>query len=264
MQSIRCRYHGWLYDQEGRLVAAPEMQDAAGFEVGDVRLPCLPVREWQGLLFVALDERVPDFAQVYAGIAERIAPINLPAMRFERRDVFEVACNWKVYVDNFLEGYHLPIVHPGLAKVVDYRAYATELAAWHSLQHSPLRDSDAIYGAGEALYFFIYPNVMLNVMPGRLQTNRVQPLGVDRCRVEFDYYYTQDAGALARIERDREFSDEVQHEDMAICEAVQRGLASGLYEPGRLSPRRESGVWHFHELLRTAYARDGTVTGDAE
>jgi len=264
MHSLRCKYHGWLYDQEGRLVAAPEMQDAVGFDVRDVRLPLLAVREWQGLVFVALDERVPDFERVYAGIAERIAPISLAAMRFERRDVFEVSCNWKVYVDNFLEGYHLPLVHPALSKAVDYRAYETELAAWYSLQHSPLRDSDAVYGEGEALYFFVYPNVMLNVMPGRLQSNRVLPRGVDRCRVEFDYYYAQDAAALARIERDREFSGEVQHEDMAICEAVQRGLESGLYEPGRLSPRRESGVWHFHELLRTAYALDGVATGDAQ
>jgi len=263
MHSLRCKYHGWLYDQEGRLVAAPEMQGAAGFEVGDVRLPRLVVREWQGLVFVALDERVPDFERVYAGIAERIAPIDLAAMRFERRDVFEVACNWKVYVDNFLEGYHLPIVHPALSKLVDYRAYDTDLAPWYSLQHSPLKDSDAVYGEGEAFYFFVYPNVMLNVMPGRLQSNRVLPLGVDRCRVEFDYFYTQDPAALARIERDREFSDEVQHEDMAICEAVQRGLESGLYEAGRLSPRRESGVWHFHELLRTAYALDGATAGDA-
>jgi len=111
MNSLRCKYHGWLYDQEGRLVAAPEMQDAIGFDVGGVRLPRLPVTEWQGLVFVALDERVPDFERVYAGIAERMAPISLAAMRFERRDVFEVSCNWKVYVDNFLEGYHLPIVH---------------------------------------------------------------------------------------------------------------------------------------------------------
>jgi len=264
MQSLRCKYHGWLYDQQGRLLAAPEMQDAAGFEIAGVCLPRLPVREWQGLVFVALDERVPEFERVYSGIAERIAPIDLAAMRFERRDVFDLACNWKVYVDNFLEGYHLPIVHPGLSKVVDYRAYETELAAWHSLQHSPLRNGDDIYGEGEALYFFVYPNVMLNVMPGRLQSNRVLPLGVGRCRVEFDYYYAQDAEALARIERDREFSDEVQHEDTAICEAVQRGLESGMYEAGRLSPRRESGVWHFHELLRTAYALDGLATGNPE
>ena len=175
-------------------------------------------------------------------------------MRFTRRDVFDVACNWKVYIDNFLEGYHLPIVHPGLAKVLDYRAYDTELFAWYSLQHSPLRGNDGTYGDGQAFYYFVYPNIMLNVMPGRLQSNRILPLGPDACRVEFDYYYAQDPEAQARIARDQDFSDEIQHEDIAICEAVQKGLASGFYDAGRLSPKRESGVWHFHEHLRAAYA----------
>jgi choline monooxygenase len=100
----------------------------------------------------------------------------------------------------------------------------------------------------------VYPNVMLNIMSGRLQTNRVLPLGPDRCRIVFDYYYGQDAQAQARIAADQDFSDEVQNEDIAICEAVQQGLGSGFYSPGRLCPRRESGVWHFQNLLRAAYA----------
>ncbi len=180
-------------------------------------------------------------------------------MRYLRRDAYEIACNWKVYIDNFLEGYHLPHVHPGLSKVLDYRVYDTELFPWQSLQNSPLRNSDDIYGSGEAFYYFIYPNVMLNIMPGRMQTNRILPLGPDRCRVEFDYYYAQDDKALARIARDQEFSDEIQQEDIMICEAVQKGLTSGSYEAGRLCPKRESAVWHFHNQLRAAYADAGAV-----
>jgi choline monooxygenase len=97
---------------------------------------------------------------------------------------------------------------------------------------------------------------MLNIMPGRLQTNRILPLGPGRCRVEFDYYYAQDEQAMARIAADQSFSDEVQTEDITICEAVQKGLASGFYDAGRLCPKRESGVWHFQNLLRAAYADD--------
>ena len=253
-RALHCKYHGWTYTLEGQLRSAPEMQGAADFNVEEIRLPPVRVHEWQGLVYVALDASVPPFEQVYGGIAERIAPIDLSAMRYLRRDSYELECNWKVYIDNFLEGYHLPHVHPGLSKVLDYRAYDTELFAWHSLQSSPLRNSGDIYGDGQAFYYFIYPNVMLNIMPGRLQTNRIVPLGPDRCRVEFDYYYAQDAAAQARIAADQEFSDEVQQEDIDICEAVQRGLASGTYEAGRLCPRRESGVWHFHNLLRAAYA----------
>jgi choline monooxygenase len=100
---------------------------------------------------------------------------------------------------------------------------------------------------------------MLNCVPGRLQSNRILPLGPDRCRVEFDYYYADDAEAQARIATDQEFSDEIQMEDIGICEAVQKGLASGFYDAGRLSPKRESGVWHFHELLRAAYSLDANA-----
>ena len=252
--ALHCKYHGWTYSLEGQLRSAPEMQGAKDFEVADIRLPPLRVHEWQGLVFVALDAGVAPFEEVYAGIVERIAPIDLGAMRYLRRETYDIACNWKVYIDNFLEGYHLPHVHPGLSKVLDYRAYDTELFPWQILQTSPLRDSGEIYGEGEAFYYQIYPNIMLNIMPGRLQTNRVLPLGPGRCRVEFDFYYAQDDKAQSRIARDAEFSDEVQLEDVAICEAVQHGLASGTYDAGRLCPKRESGVWHFHNLLRAAYA----------
>jgi choline monooxygenase len=252
-RALHCKYHGWTYDLDGRLRHAPEMGGAEGFVTDEIRLPQFRVASWQGFVFVTLADDTPPLEEVYGGIAERIAPIALAAMEFVRSDAYEIACNWKIYVDNFLEGYHLPYVHPGLSKVLDYRVYSTELFPWHSLQHSPLRANDGLYGDGEAFYYFVYPNIMLNIMPGRLQVNRILPAGPDRCRVEFDYYYAADCAARARIDRDREFSDEIQQEDIAICEAVQRGLASGRYEPGRLCPRRESGLWHFQNLLRRAY-----------
>ena len=259
-RALHCKYHGWTYTLEGQLRSAPEMQAAADFDVSDIRLPPLRVHEWQRLVFVTLGEDVPPFDEVYGGIVERIAPIDLSAMRYLRRDSYDIDCNWKVYIDNFLEGYHLPHVHPGLSKVLDYRAYDTELFPWYSLQSSPLRDGGEFYGEGEAFYYHVYPNVMLNIMPGRLQTNRILPLGPGRCRVEFDYYYAQDDKAMARIAADQAFSDEVQIEDVTICEAVQKGLASGFYEAGRLCPKRESGVWHFQNLLRAAYAQDAGVS----
>ncbi|MES2018508.1 MAG: SRPBCC family protein [Pseudomonadota bacterium] len=254
-KSLQCAYHGWTYTLEGQLRAATEMQGAANFDVTEIRLPKVQVQEWQGLVFVALDEAAPAFADVFRDIDARIAPISLGEMRFAKRDAYPIACNWKVYVDNFLEGYHLPFVHPGLSKVLDYRLYDTELHDWYSLQHSPLRNSGDIYGDGHAFYYFIYPNIMLNITPGRLQTNRIIPVGIDRCIVEFDYYYTDDPQVQARVDNEQAFSDEIQAEDISICEHVQRGLASGSYTAGRLNPKRESGVWHFQNLLRSAYAR---------
>jgi choline monooxygenase len=255
-RALHCKYHGWTYTLDGQLRAATEMQGAQQFELSEIRLPRVRVQEWQGLVFVALSDDAPPFAEVFKDISARIAPADLGTMRFAKRDSYRIACNWKVYVDNFLEGYHLPFVHPGLSKVLDYRVYDTELHDWYSLQHSPLRDSGDLYGEGQAYYYFVYPNIMLNITPGRLQTNRILPDGHGHCIVEFDYYYTDDPEVQARVAAEQAFSDEIQTEDIAICEQVQRGLASGSYSAGRLNPRRESGVWHFQNLLRAAYARD--------
>ena len=259
-RALRCRYHGWTYDLEGRLRHAPEMGDAADFRPEEGCLPRFRAGAWQGLVFVSLDDRVPALEDVLSGIVQRIAPIDLAAMAFAHRDTYTIECNWKVYVDNYLEGYHLPYVHPGLSGILDYRRYQTDLFAWHSLQHSPVSAGEELYGNGEAFYYFVYPNLMLNVLPGRLQVNRVLPAGPERCIVEFDYYYAREGYTPEAMQRDRAFSEEIQQEDIGICEAVQRGLASGNYEPGRLNPRRESGVWHFHQLLRRAY---GAQPGDA-
>jgi choline monooxygenase len=255
--TLVCRYHGWSYELDGRLRGAPEMQDAEGFDPSAIRLPPARVAAWQGLVFASLDTgpRATGFDATVAGIAERLAQ-PLSDYLFDRRVSYEIACNWKVYVDNFLEGYHLPRVHPALNRLLDYRSYRTELARWHSLQWSPMDTAQGPYGGGPgalALYWWVWPNTMLNVLPGRLQTNRVVPLDVGRCRVDFDYYYPPDSDPAQR-DGDRAFADDVQAEDIAICEAVQRGLASGSYVAGRLNPARESGVWHFHELLRAAYA----------
>jgi choline monooxygenase len=258
-KSLRCRYHGWNYGLDGVLKSAPEMKDAQDFEVADIRLPQLAVRTWQGLVFAAVDAAAPAFEAFVAGIDARLGPDRgLAGYGRHHRAHYDIACNWKVYVDNYLEGYHVPHVHPGLNRLLDYRSYRTELARWHSLQWSPLESDASLYGNGDALYYWLWPNAMLNILPGRLQTNRVVPLGVDRCRVLFDSYYAPDAGDDARRDADLAFSDEVQREDLGICEDVQRGFASGSYVPGRLNPVRETGVHHFHELLRAAY-RDAAV-----
>jgi choline monooxygenase len=260
-KSLRCRYHGWTYTLDGTLRSAPEMGTAPDFDVNDVKLPQLAVRVWQGMVFAAVDAaRAPDFDAFVQGIDARLGGNrHLERYGHHRRVGYDVACNWKVYVDNYLEGYHVPHIHPGLNKLLDYRSYTTDTAPWYSHQFSPLESGDGLYGDGDALYYWMWPNTMLNILPGRLQTNRVVPRGVDKCRVEFDFYYALDESeeAAARRLSDLSFSDEVQFEDLTICEDVQRGLSSGSYVPGRLNPLRENAVHHFHEILRRVYREAG-------
>lgn len=262
-KSLRCRYHGWTYSLDGQLRTATEMTGATDFDVNDIRLPQLAVRVWRGLVFAAVDETsAPPFETFVAGIDARIgADRGLEHYGHHHRVGYDIACNWKVYVDNFLEGYHLPHIHPELNRLLDYRSYITETAEWHSLQWSPLESVEGLYGSGDALYYWLWPNTMLNILPGRLQTNRILPKGAHHCRVEFDFYYATDDSdpdsnpdvARARREADLSFSDVVQDEDITICEDVQRGLASGSYDAGRLNPLRENAVHHFHEILRNIY-----------
>jgi choline monooxygenase len=249
---LRCRYHGWTYALDGQLLSAPEMTDAEGFDVADIRLPQARVAQWQGLVFAALDDTLP-FSQLVDDIDARMGAGRLDGYALQQRIAYDIDCNWKVYVDNYLEGYHVPHIHPELNRMLDYRSYRTELSPWHSLQWSPLESAADLYGNGDALYYWLWPNTMLNILPGRLQTNRVLPLGPQRCRVEFDFHYPTNVDDAIRRKHDAAFSDLVQKEDVDICERVQRGLASGSYVAGRLNPLRESGVYHFHELLRACY-----------
>lgn len=256
-KQLRCRYHGWTYNLDGSLRTATEMKDVPDFNIDSIRLPALQVREFEGLVFAA-SENPPPFEDYIAEIAERLAISGhqLAALRFHQHLSYDIDCNWKTYVDNYLEGYHVPHVHPELNKLLDYRSYVTQTQRWYSLQFSPLESGDDLYGSGEALYYFLYPNTMLNILPGRLQTNRVLPLPNNRCRVEFDFFYTACADSTsdeARRQRDLAFSDVVQDEDIQICVDVQRGLDSGSYTAGRLNPLRENALHHFQELLRADY-----------
>ncbi|MGA7965634.1 MAG: SRPBCC family protein [Gammaproteobacteria bacterium] len=251
-RQLRCQYHGWTYTLEGQLRSAHEMEAARDFDVSCIHLEAVHVAEWEGFVFAAVEQPPVGIEELMGGIRERIRPIELPKMHFQIRDVYDIDCNWKAYVDNYLEGYHLPHVHPGLNKLLDYRSYATHTAEWNSWQHSPLDGNRGPYKAGEAFYYFVWPNLMLNILPDRLQVNQVVPVSQRRCRVIFDYWYA-DKALDADITADIRFSDEVQKEDIGICERVQLGLESGAYRAGRLSPKREAGVHHFQELARAAY-----------
>lgn len=251
---LRCAYHGWIYNLDGQLRAAPEMQGAKDFSRDDVRLVPIDVCEWQGLVFARAGTG-PSLPDQLGTMAAPLEACGLSGMRHHHARIYDVACNWKVYVDNYLEGYHVPSVHPGLNQLIDMRDYVTELYPAGSIQRSPVTDSSGPYAAGHALYVHIFPNTMLNILPGRLQTNRVTAHGPDKCRVEFDFYYAP--GFESRAAEDDAFSDTVQDEDRVICEHVQRGLASGAYSPGRLSPSQEAALWHWQNYVRRAHSRAG-------
>ena len=254
---LRCRYHGWTYDLAGELRGTPEWAGVEDFERSEYGLKPVPgLAEFGPFAFVKLDAPEPGFEAAYpefAAWSEGREAIHLP-MWFERRS-YELNCNWKVYVDNFLDGgYHVNTVHPALAGAIDYREYRTDVFPLCSLQSSPLKATDGVVGAtrtGEAAYWWLWPNAMINAYSGAMDTNVVWPLGPDRCRVVFDFFFAPDSTESFR--RDSiAVAEEVQREDIDICEQVQRGLQSTGYDTGRFSVLREAGGHAFHRFVAAA------------
>jgi len=258
---LRCGYHGWTYGLDGQLLATPEFEGVEDFRREDVRLPGFAVDSWIGLVFVNLDTRAPALSATLDDLHVRLEESGLGSMRFAFRREWTLDCNWKVYVDNYLEGYHIPIVHPGLMKELDYGAYRAETFRNRVLQVSPIKGKGGRLrtgpAGGEAAYWWVWPNLMLNVYPDNFSTNLIVPLGAERTLTIFEWFFREGErpGVAARVEETVAFSDEIQLEDIAICEAVQRGLRSKTYVRGRYSEKRESGVHRFHRLWAAAMER---------
>ena len=248
---LRCRYHGWTYDLAGRLIGVPEFGGVCDFE-----------RDDNGLVPAGVVEACGPFvwwklASNGSTVASTFAPfftsINFDGgLDWKARRSYDLACNWKVYVDNYLDGgYHINTVHPALAGAINYAAYRTETFEHCSVQSAPLVAATGDVGStrtGVAAYWWLWPNFMVNRSDSVVDTNWVQPLAHDRCRVIFDFYF--DVGASPEfIEQSLRVAEQVQLEDVTICEQVQRGLGSRSYSTGRYSVKRENGGHHFHRLL---------------
>lgn len=255
--AFQCGYHGWVYGLDGSLQAAREMDEAEEFDRDAMALPRFDLALWGPLIFVRIASEGPALADVLEGIDQIVDAEMLETFRFARRKTWEVECNWKVYVDNYLEGYHIPIVHPALNRELDYARYEVETRRWYSIQHAPMKERAQRIrrDAGEddeVGYFWIWPNLMINVYPNNFSTNLILPAGPGKTLTVFDWYFASPEDEKPEIDETVQFSDEIQIEDIEICEAVQKGLSSRTYSTGRYSPRRENGVYHFHQLLESA------------
>jgi choline monooxygenase len=254
---LHCPYHGWNYGLDGSLKGMPEFDGVKNFERHENGLVPVKVETWEAFVFINLDPQARPLSDFLGGLAKLCAPLGLSNLHFFERRAYDIACNWKVYVDNYLDGgYHVPHLHKGLSSVLDYKQYTIENEDRYCLQSSPMVSSneDAATGAtrkgDRAWYFWQYPNFMINCYAGYMDTNLVIPLGVDHCRVVFDFYF--DDISESRREYNTQsiaVGDRVQDEDLGICEDVQRGLKSRAYGAGRLSVRREAGEQLFHRLL---------------
>ena len=270
---MRCPYHGWTYSLEGELKGTPDFSEVSDFDRMSNGLVPIEIGTWENWIFARLDGgqvrhlngSIENFLE--PNLIEQINSLALKNLKWLERRRYIVECNWKVFVDNYLDGgYHVPHLHKGLDSVLDYSNYTIENGERYCLQSSPMvnntndsfrgglpsapDDVSSVRSGERALYYWLYPNFMINYYQGVMDTNLVRPLRVDQTEVIFDFYFADiSEGARERNLASIEVSERIQREDLDICKSVQRGLQSRAYDAGRLSVRREAGEHLFHRLL---------------
>ena len=267
-KTIQCHYHGWTWNLDGSLRAAPRCNEQPEFDMGEFPLVSLKVESWGPLLFVNPDPAAAPLGATLGELPEIVAAtgLDLAALRHRQRSDYDIAANWKVVVENYNECYHCPIAHPSFADLFDMETYkvVTEYE-YFSIQRGSVTDSfregtktgyfdarEAVLDAGirDGLSAFIWPAITLDITPGpaNLVVGAVIPVGPHRTLQVFDAFYA-DGVDDAQVEGMRAFGQQVQSEDIVLCESVQRGLRSGFYHQGKLMATRENGIQHFQRLV---------------
>jgi choline monooxygenase len=275
--AIRCRYHGWTYRLDGSLIGVPE-----GLGFGDKldksTLGLMPVRveELCGLVFVNLDSDAMPLAELVGDLPQRLAPYRLDRLEpfAPSEDDGRQPANWKVVADNYLEGYHIPIAHPGLMRMLDYKRYDVEVHEQYVWFESPLRDKpssnrlERLYarmvrpmpGLGEGdrrvwRYAYIYPNTTIDLYPDQVNTWQLRPDGVAATADTAASYRAPGADPRTRLAQwaNQRLNTLVLDEDIDLVDNVQQGLRTRGYRCGPLGPR-EAGVAWFADRIRADLA----------
>jgi phenylpropionate dioxygenase-like ring-hydroxylating dioxygenase large terminal subunit len=256
-KTLQCPYHAWTYNLDGSLRAAPR-SEREGVDLSDVSLEPARLESWGPFRFVNLDMEAPPLAELLGDVPDRIATAGLDVdeLVFHHRADWEVGANWKIACENFLECYHCPVAHAGFSGLVDVSPdnYELETGEWHWSQFGQLRSrGDAELAVGQ--FHFIWPNIGINIFPGRpnLSIGSILPLAPDRTRRVLDYFFAADA-TDDWIAEFLEFDGQVGSEDARLVELVQRGAGSGVIPEGRLLPQSEQLVAGFQARVREALA----------
>lgn len=256
---LTCPYHGWSYRLDGSLRSAPRMGRMENFDPADHGLKPISVATWGPLVLVDLDgpsggaDNPRDLNVDAAPLKEPLAELGFDSMHFLERRIYPMRCNWKVFIDNSLDGgYHVAYAHEGLAEGLEFDGYQTQLFDRSAIQVCESKGSDDRLGE-KVLYAWLYPNLFINRYGRMMDVNIVYPTGVDSCEVLFDFYADEedvhDWAAKRRIRKSINASHTIQQEDIEICESTQRGLQSMSFTTGRYSSQLERAVHAFHQML---------------
>lgn len=281
LREIRCIYHGRRFNTEGKCIHMPEFKEVVGFPAATDHLPVIDHGTFANMHFARvapLREAQPPAAQgngaekgsavgvatgrsfdVWAQILnDRLGFLPLEkALHIAEHDKdFTINAHWALYVENYLEGFHIPFVHPGLNAQLEWNAYETVCEEYGVLQIGIARDGDVIFDLPSdhidfgkrvaAYYYWMFPNTMINVYPWGISLNIILPQAIDRTLIRYRTFVWDESkyntGAGSSL-------DTVEAEDDDVVEYQQKGMQSRMYDRGRYSPKREQGVHHFHRML---------------
>lgn len=256
-KSLQCLYHGWTFNHDGKLLRAPGME-AEDFEPSCFSLHEIRLDTWGPYVFINLDDNAPALADVWGDEFTRVSGIQWDGWKLVERCEYLINCNWKVYMDNYAEGYHVPFAHPGLNREMNLDDYYVDTYRFFSIQWVPVKPAHQGNAKqrrylnplpeDKIRYHVMFPNFMIDEYPDNLSVNVVRPQGHEKTLLTFEWYFKHD---IDQEDMDTmvKFADEVQYEDIEICEYVQQGLKSRSYNRGRFSARHENGVHHFQALV---------------
>ncbi|MEW4452334.1 aromatic ring-hydroxylating dioxygenase subunit alpha [Bremerella sp. JC817] len=261
-----CPYHGWTYRLDGRLKKAPRMGKMADFDVEQFSLPPISATQWGPFVFIDLDgplggeDNPRNLAADFQPLVAPLAELGIEGMKWIERRVYTIRCNWKVFVDNSLDGgYHVAYAHEQLAAGLEFDGYETHIYDRSSVQICRSSGSDDRLGE-KVTYAWLYPNFFINRYGRMMDTNLVIPLTVDTCQVIFDFYAdyedVEQWDAKRTIRKSIQQSHVIQQEDVDICESTQKGLQSISFHRGRYSSKLEQSVHAFHQMLWSEIKED--------
>ncbi len=241
--SIRCPYHNWRYENTGELRHAPWFGEDPDFDLADWPLQSIHVEQWRGLVFACVDPQISLIEQLGATIDE-IEDVELESYINTHSERLEFTANWKIYTDNFVEGYHIPGIHPEFYQAIDFEGFKTCAADGLVKMTAPIKRDLFYHGR----WYWMWPNWTISLFNGGVNTSRINPVGHNRTELIYHFYF-EDSSQSTAPDRNKTISSnlEVIRQDFQICLETHNNYLSGGYQPGPLSPRHEQGVAYFQD-----------------
>jgi glycine betaine catabolism A len=267
---LRCPYHGWTYDLNGRLIAAPLMEEVPDFDASAYPLHSIPVEVCEGFIFITLAEQPEPFAQAVEAHLANFRPWALSELSAARRIDYDVPANWKIIIENYSECYHCALVHPEFTRKVHPRSghndafegpllggFMTLKDGALSLTRSGARCSPTLgtldgEDLGRVYFYALFPTMTISLHPDYVMTFTLQPIDPGRTAVRAEWLFPKAALAQksCRPEEAVQFWDTTNREDWRICALVQQGVRSRSYRPSPLSSAESLPAAFDRQLLR--------------